>query len=288
MVFLMQKDIIMVENFSFTYANSKKPALENISFTVKKGEFIVIAGSSGCGKSTLLRSLIGLIPHMYSGNYKGKVVVNGLEVAKSKISDLAKIVGMVFQNPENQIFMFLVERDIAFGLENLGFSYDEMKERVKWAMSVLNIEDLANKAPHELSDGQKQRVALAGVLAIKPKILMLDEPTSLLDPYTAKELIEVVSMLNKDLGITILFVEHRLELLAKHADRLIVLNDGKLVADGSFREVLKKREVSNAGVSLPVASSIYLMLKERGITSSQSLPVSIEEFVSMVLKNDKV
>jgi energy-coupling factor transporter ATP-binding protein EcfA2 len=284
----MQSDIIKVENLLFSYANAVKPALDNISFTVKEGEFVVIAGASGCGKSTLLRCLIGLIPHMYSGMYRGKVIVNGLEVSKSKISDLARIVGIVFQNPENQIFMFSVERDVAFSLENLGFSYNEMNERVKWAMSVLEIEDLAKKAPHELSDGQKQRVALAGVLALKPKILLLDEPTSLLDPYTAKELIEVVSRLNKDLGITVLFVEHRLELLAKHADKLIVLNDGKLVANGSVREVLSNKEVLNSCVSLPTVSKAYLMLKEKNILIGSSLPLTVEEFVNLMMRDDKV
>ena len=169
----------------------------DFDLAVPEGEVVVLAGPSGCGKSTLLRAVNGLIPHMYSGEYSGKVRVGGLNVKDSEMRDLAQKVGFLFQNPENQIFMFTVERDIAFGLENLGVPRSEMRSRVDEAMGLLDIGELALRAPHELSDGQKQRVALAGVLAMRPRLVILDEPTSLLDPKTAAELVALVARLRK-------------------------------------------------------------------------------------------
>ena len=165
--------IISFEDRTYSYLNCKEPAIQNINLTISPGEIILIAGPSGCGKSTLLRSINGLIPHMYPGNSSGKVSIDGLSVDKTSITEIAKKVGFVFQNPENQIFMFSVERDVAFGLENLGLYHEKIREQVDWAIQLLNIEKLVNRAPHELSDGQKQKVALAGVLAMKPRILIL-------------------------------------------------------------------------------------------------------------------
>ncbi|MEM2338632.1 MAG: ATP-binding cassette domain-containing protein [Nitrososphaerales archaeon] len=258
-------DLISVKNYNFTYAGSNKPALIDINFNVKKGEIVVIAGPSGCGKSTLLRSLIGLIPHMYAGKSSGSVIVDGLDVSQTPISELAKRIGFVFQNPENQIFMFSVERDIAFGLENLQLPRDEIQNRVIWACELLGIIDLMKRAPYELSDGQKQRVALAGVLAMKPSILILDEPTSLLDPYTAQELINLVKKLHDELGITILIVEHRLDLLLNIASRIVIMNEGKIVLDGKLDEVLTKKEAMLIGVGIPTIVRLQNLLKEGGL-----------------------
>ena len=208
------KTLVRVDNLSYRYLDSEKWVLEGVSLEINEGEVVVLAGQSGCGKSTLLRCMNGLIPHMYPGEYRGSITMDGEQVDKTPMRTLAQKVGLLFQNPENQIFMFSVERDIAFGLENLGVSRAEMRRKVDEVMNLLGITPLALRAPHELSDGQKQRVALAGVLAMRPRLIILDEPTSLLDPQTASELVALIHTLNKEAGLTFVVVEHRLELLA--------------------------------------------------------------------------
>ena len=195
--------LIFLKDLCFRYFGSKDLILNNVNLEIAQKEIVLIVGHSGSGKSTLLRAINGLIPHQHSGDYSGDVIVDGLSVPRTNMNQLALSVGYIFQNPENQIFMFSVERDIGFGLENLGLPREIVRERVNWAMDVLKIRDLALRAPHELSDGQKQRVAIAGVVAMKPKILILDEPTSLLDPFTARELVDLVLKLRDDLGMTV-------------------------------------------------------------------------------------
>jgi len=272
---------LKVEDYTFSYLDTKNPALIDVSLEIAKGEIVVLAGPSGCGKSTLLKSIVGLIPHMYSGSWSGKVIVDGAEVSKTKISELAKKVGFVFQNPENQIFMFSVERDIAFGLENLALPKDEMRQRVDEALSLLNLKNLADRAPHELSDGQKQRTAIAGVLAMKPSILILDEPTSLLDPYTAHEVIGTMQKLNKNLGITVIIVEHRLDLVSSIASRLVIMDNGRIVANDAPKKVYNNFEALRA-VGMPLMTSLH---KELG--GIEEPPLSVNEFVSALkIRND--
>lgn len=244
-------EAIQVKNLSFSYSGSERTVLDNINLNVNNGEIVLIAGHSGSGKSTLLRAINGLIPHQHGGNYSGEVIVDGMKVGESSMSQLATKVGYIFQNPENQIFMFSVERDIAFGLENLALPSDEIRKRVDWALDLLKIRHLALRAPHELSDGQKQRVAIAGVIAMKPNILILDEPTSLLDPFTAKSLVDLVKDLRASLGITVLIVEHRLDLVAKICDKIVVMDKGAIVTSGSPKEVLSSTDISKHGVSEP-------------------------------------
>ena len=257
-------DILEVNGLSFRYPDSPKRAVEDFQLTVPEGEIVVLAGPSGCGKSTLLRAVNGLIPHMYGGDYSGDVKVGGASVKESGMRDLAQRVGFLFQNPENQIFMFTVERDVAFGLENLGVSRGDMRERVDEAMRLLGITDLALRAPHELSDGQKQRVALAGVLAMRPKLVILDEPTSLLDPKTAAELVGLVARLRKELGTTFVVVEHRLDLLVKVADRLVVMSEGRKVLEGTPSEVLFGDKAEGYGVAVPAVTRVQKMLVRDG------------------------
>lgn len=257
--------ITSVQGLSFRYPDSKDPVLRDVRLEIGQGEVVVLAGPSGCGKSTLLRCINGLIPHMYPGDYRGSVSVGGLEVAKTSMSELSQSVGLLFQNPENQIFMFSVERDVAFGLQNLSVPRPEMRSRVDEAMRLLGISDLALRAPHELSDGQKQRTALAGVIAMRPKLIILDEPTSLLDPKTALEVVSLIERLNRELGITFIVVEHRLELLVPIAHRLVVLDRGAKVMDGAPREVLADPRVEAYGVSVPPVSRLYTALTRDGV-----------------------
>jgi energy-coupling factor transporter ATP-binding protein EcfA2 len=260
-----RKVIASVEALSFRYPDSKDPVLRDVSLEIGQGEVVILAGPSGCGKSTLLRCINGLIPHMYPGDYSGSVTVGGLEVAKTSMSALSQSAGLLFQNPENQILMFSVERDVAFGLQNLSVPRQEMRSRVDEAMRLLGISDLALRAPHELSDGQKQRTALAGVIAMRPKLIILDEPTSLLDPKTAMEVVSLIQRLNRELGITFVVVEHRLELLVPIADRVVVMDRGTKVMDGTPSEVLADPRVEAYGVSIPPVSRLYTALAGDGV-----------------------
>jgi len=274
-------DILKIDRLSFRYPDSPKKAVDGFDLSVGEGEIVVLAGQSGCGKSTLLRAVNGLIPHMYSGDYSGSVTVGGASVKDSEMKDLAQKVGFLFQNPENQIFMFTVERDVAFGLENLGVPRTEMRSRVDEAMKLLDITDLALRAPHELSDGQKQRVALAGVLAMKPRLVILDEPTSLLDPKTAEELVALVARLRKELGTTFVIVEHRLDLLVKMADRLVVMNEGRKALEGTPRDVLFGGEAEAYGVAVPSVTEVQRLLASDGSVGLGQLlgPVELADAV---------
>jgi energy-coupling factor transporter ATP-binding protein EcfA2 len=272
-------NILEIEGLSFSYPESTRKAVDDFHLEVKEGEVVVLAGPSGCGKSTLLRTVNGLIPHMYSGTYSGEVKVAGKSVKDSSMRDLAQTVGFLFQNPENQIFMFTVERDVAFGLENLGIPRPEMRARVDEAMTLLGIQPLAQRAPHELSDGQKQRVALAGVLAMKPKLIILDEPTSLLDPKTAAELVELVGRLRDDLGTTFLVVEHRLDLLVRVADRIVVMSDGRKMLEGTPKDVLFGDQAEGYGVLIPAVTKLQKRLAKMGVVGTERLlsPIQLAE-----------
>ena len=259
-----RKALASIDKLSFRYPDSPNPAVRDISLEVGEGEVVLLAGPSGCGKSTLLRCVNGLIPHMFPGDYQGSVSVGGLKVAETPMSTLAQNVGLLFQNPENQIFMFSVERDIAFGLQNLSVPRQEMRTRVDETMRLLGITALAQRAPHELSDGQKQRAALAGVIAMRPKLIILDEPTSLLDPKTALEVVSLIEKLNRELGITFIVVEHRLELLIPIAHRLVVMDGGAKVLDGPPQDVLADERVEGYGVSVPPIFKLYNALSKDG------------------------
>jgi energy-coupling factor transporter ATP-binding protein EcfA2 len=189
---------------------------------------------------------------------------------------MAQKVGLVFQNPENQLFALSVEKDVAFGLENLGVSRDEIRKRVDWALQTTEIEELRERAPHELSGGQQQRVAIACVLAMQPDIMVFDEPTSFLDPLGAKKIFEVINELNKKLGITVILVEHRLDLTSKYADRVIIMDNGKIVLNAKPREVFSSEQARLIGVGIPKATLLWQMLQEKGIRL-KGMPTSSEE-----------
>ncbi len=268
--------MLEVEGLSFRYPESRRKAVSDFGLRVEEGEIVVLAGPSGCGKSTLLRAVNGLVPHMYSGDYSGDVRVAGRSVKATDMRELAQTVGFLFQNPENQIFMFSVERDVAFGLENLGVPRPEMRARVDEALRLLGVEPLAQRAPHELSDGQKQRVALAGVIAMRPKLVILDEPTSLLDPKTASELVGLVARLRKELGTTFLIVEHRLDLLVGVADRMVVMSEGRKVLDGTPADVLLGEEAEGYGVAVPSITRLQKALAREGLVSGSRVMTSAE------------
>ena len=277
------KELIRFNNFSFRYNSRDDKILEDINLSIKSNEITVLAGPTGCGKSTLLRAIVGLIPNMYEGEYTGDVIVDGIKIRDAEIKEIAKRVGFVFQNPENQIFMFSVERDIAFGLENLGLEQEIIKKRISKIMKTLNITHLAKKAPHELSDGQKQRTALAGVLAMEPKILILDEPTSLLDPKTAMEFMELINKLCKEEGMSIIIVEHRLDLVLKYADKLIVLSEGKVISDDTPENVFEYKKDIIPELSVPFSTKLYRELAKNQMKFTKPV-TGVEDMIREVMK----
>lgn len=276
--------IIETKNVSYTYPGAKKPSISDISIKINKGEFVLITGPSGCGKTTLCRCFNGLIPHFYQGELKGEIRIAGMNTIKHQTHEMAKSVGLVFQNPENQLFALSIEKDVAFGLENLGVPREDMRERVEWALKLASIYDLRERSPHEISGGQQQRVAIAAVLAMQPEIIVLDEPTSFLDPLSAEKIFEVIHDLNQKLGITVVLVEHRLDLTAKYTNHIIIMDEGKICFDGNPRKVLNIEETRLIGVGIPKSALLYQILKKEGIKLSSVTPLSSEELARLLME----
>lgn len=266
---------IVVKDLTFTYLGSKKPSISDLTFSVDEGQFVILTGPSGCGKTSVCRCLNGLIPHFYSGELEGDLTVCGLSIREKSTSELARKVGFVFQNPENQLFSLSVERDVAFGPENLGLPRSETRKRVDWALEVTGISGLRYRAPYELSGGQQQRAAIAAVLAMKPDVMVLDEPTSFLDPKSAVDILKVVHDLNKTLGMTIILVEHRLDLASQYADRVIIMDKGETILDGKPSEVLGEK-ARLIGVGIPRITLLAQLLQKDGL-SFTSIPISVED-----------
>jgi energy-coupling factor transporter ATPase len=276
--------VIETRNLGYTYPGATKPSISDVSLKVEKGDFVLITGPSGCGKTTLCRCFNGLIPHFYQGELKGEITVAGKDVTKHQTHEMAKHVGLVFQNPENQLFALSIEKDVAFGLENLGFPREEMRKRVDWALNLTGIYDLRERSPHEVSGGQQQRVAIASVLAMQPEIIVLDEPTSFLDPLSAEKIFQVIHELNKTLGITVVLVEHRLDLTARYANHIIIMDEGKICSDGETREILSKEETRLIGVGIPKATLLYKLLGSEGMKLGDVTPLSSDEMAKLLLE----
>jgi energy-coupling factor transporter ATP-binding protein EcfA2 len=272
--------LIEFRDFSFKYYGSDFLALRKINLTIDQGEYVVITGPSGCGKTTLCRAINGLVPQFHRGYIAGNVIVNGLNTRDHNVAEMASIAGLVFQQPENQLVTLNVEKEIAFGPENLGVEPTEVRRRVEELISLLDLEHLRNKHPHEMSGGEQQRVAIASTLALKPQILVADEPTSNLDPKSAELILNLISGLNKR-DLTVILVEHRLDLVSKDASRIILMNEGQIVADGKPRNVLSMNLCQEIGVGIPKATLVYKTLKERGIDLG-SVPLIGEELAQLV------
>ena len=266
--------MIEFKDFSFYYPNCKIPSLDKINVIIEEGEFLVITGPSGGGKSTFLRSINGLIPNFYGGKISGEVLVKGKNVSKTPTNQMSEIVGMVFQDPENQLVSNQVEREIAFGMENLCFSKEIMKKRIEESLDAVNISRLRNKTIHELSGGQKQKVAIASALATHPEILLLDEPTSELDPGSAESVLNVIEKINDELGLTIILVEHRLERVIHHVDRMLMIDSGKILYDGSPRK-LKSNNVKDWKVGMPPVTRLALNFEKEMVNNG--MPLTVKE-----------
>jgi energy-coupling factor transport system ATP-binding protein len=230
--------MIAIERLTFTYPNSQGPALRDVTWSAVDGEFVLVAGPSGSGKSTLLRCLNGLVPHFSGGVLSGGVIVAGIDAVAAGPRALSHYVGFVAQDPEAQAVLDRVESEIAFALEHAAVPLAEMRVRVEEALDLVELAPLRNRPLQTLSGGERQRLAIAAALALRPRVLVLDEPTSQLDPQSAEDVLRALVRLNEDLGLTIILAEHRLERIARYADRLTYLEDGRIVVDGPVREAL--------------------------------------------------
>ena len=274
--------LIEMKKLTFTYVNSNQPAIKDIDLAIDKGEFVLVTGPTGCGKTTFCRCLNGLIPHFHAGALEGEVIVDGLNTAKHQVYELAQKVGLVFQNPENQLVALNAQRELAFAPENLGLPREEIEQRVEEILDLVGIRPLSNKAPYEMSGGEQQQVAIASLLTLKPKILVLDEPTSNLDPVSAKHILELLNDLNKRSGITIILIEHRLEMVSKFIDRAIILDEGRAVLDGDPREVFSTDLVEKLGIGIPKIAQLFKILRQNGL--DMNIPLSVEEAKDMLLR----
>ena len=260
----MMSEIVQVENLSFRYARGTVPALNDINLSVRVGEFVGITGPAGAGKTTLLSCINGVIPHYYLGERQGRVVVDGLEIAASSFRDLASHIGSVFEDPDFQMVSITVEEEIAFGPENLGIPPNEIEQRIQAALEKTGIASLRERAISTLSGGQKQRVAIAAALGMLPKVLLLDDPTSELDPLGTREVIAALRELNHQLGMTILMVSQDMERLVETVDRILVLSEGKLILNGTPREICAHADVlARVGIRTPQVTEFAISLLAR-------------------------
>lgn len=277
--------IIKIENLNHVYSEGtpyEKKALSNINLEINSGDFIGLIGHTGSGKSTLVQHLNGLLKPT-----SGKIYVDGEELFSDK-TDMIKVrekVGLVFQYPEYQLFEETIYKDIAFGPKNLGLSDEEVDERVMYAVNCVGLEErMLKKSPFEISGGQKRRVAIAGVLAMKPKVLVLDEPTAGLDPYGRDEILNEINLLHKE-GITIILVSHSMEDISKYANRVLVMNNGELAFDDETLKIFEKTdELQNIGLRIPKVLEIIKSLEDKGIHIELTLDIDVlkEDLLSML------
>ena len=267
----MKEYIIETENLGFTYQDSDEnsgeeiPALQGVSLKIERGSYVAILGHNGSGKSTFAKLL-----NMILTPSVGRIIIDGVEITKpdfgeDDVFDVRRKIGMVFQNPDNQLVATVVEEDVAFGPENLGLERDEIRRRVDSSLALVGMTEYARHAPHKLSGGQKQRVAIAGIISMKPRVIIFDESTAMLDPQGRREIVDIMERLNREEGITILNITHYMEEAAR-ADRVIVINDGKIALDGTPRQVFSKVDtLRKMGLEAPQGNELILELAHAGI-----------------------
>ena len=267
--------MIEIRDLTFSYNEAEKPALNKISLTIDDGQFVLLTGASGGGKSTLCRVFNGLVPHFYGGTIRGRAGVQGMDILKTSPKELATRVGMVFQDPENQLVTTDVEREIAFGLENLGYPKNLIARRIEEALDTAGIAHLRFTGNNELSGGEKQKVAIASVLALHPEILVLDEPTSELDPQSAEEVLRLLERLNDELGLTVILIEQRLDRVAHLVDRLVVMGGGEILADGTPAAVMGG-DTGGLGIGLPPVIRLMRQLQGQDLALN-GLPLTVKD-----------
>lgn len=283
---------IEIKNLHFSYVNEmeeppvKTEVLKGVNLEIKKGEFVAVLGHNGSGKSTLAKCINAInIPE------SGSVLVNGLDTKDEKnLLDIRKTAGMVFQNPDNQIVATIVEEDVAFALENMGVDPKEIRQRVDDALKTVGMYEYREHAPHKLSGGQKQRVAIAGVIAMRPQCILLDEPTAMLDPKGRAEVMKTIKMLNRENGVTIVLITHYMEEAAQ-ADRVVVIDEGEVVMDNVPKKVFSQVDtMKNLGLDVPQVTQLAYGLKKAGYNISSEVITEDEcvETIARIIANKKV
>lgn len=271
--------LIKVENLTYQYPITDQPALQDLNLEIEEGEFVAIIGPNGAGKSTLCHTLAGFVPHFFQGELTGLVQVGDLETSSSALNEWVLTVGLAFQNPFNQISgsKFTVYEEIAFGLENIGTPRQEMKTRVEKAMELTGISDLADRSPYALSGGQQQRVALTSILVMEPKVLVLDEPTSQLDPIGTRQVFQVIKEMS-DQGMTVILSEHKVEWIAEYADRVIALQEGKIILRGTPSQVLTSPRLQDGNFPLSRYTRVARKASQQNLWPEDTpLPVTLQE-----------
>ncbi len=258
--------IITIKNLTYKYPTSEENVLRDISIDFEAGKFYAVIGANGAGKTSLCNAIRGFIPHFYHGDLEGEVLIEDCDIREWELGELSTKIGYVFQNPFTQIsgVKDTVFEEIAFGLENLGIDEQEIRKRVTEVIELLQIGHLQEKNPFELSGGQKQRVALASIIVMEPEILVIDEPTSQLDPQSTEAIFSIIEMM-KNKGKTIILVEHKIELIAEYADHIIVMKDGEAVLQGSAHDVLSNEQAMELGCALPQYALFGIDMRENGM-----------------------
>ena len=274
--------MIDIQELTFTYQGESKPALRDISLSVPDGSFIGVIGPAGAGKTTLARAVSGVIPHHYNGDYYGSVKVDGLDTVDTPLTDLSRLVGMVFQDVDSQIISSVVEDELLYGLENFGIPREEIPARIEEALQKVGIADLRERTIGSLSGGQRQKVAIASIIALKPKILVLDEPTGELDPRSSRQVFSLLKELNEEQGITVIIIEQKIVLLCEFARQLAVLSGGRIVRQGDTRDVLAySEELETLGVNCPRVTTLSRTLSAK-TGEEQPVCINLDEAENMV------
>lgn len=275
-------DSIQIKNLTYRYPTSEADVLKDISFSVKKGELCAIVGANGSGKTTLCNAIRGFVPKFYKGEISGEVLVNGRDVKEDPDGKNALEIGFVFQNPFTQIsgIASTVYEELAYGLENMGVEPEEICQRIERIMELTKIQEFRDRDPYQLSGGQQQRVALAAILVMDQDVLVIDEPTSQLDPQSTDDVFEIIKLM-KSMGKTVVLVEHKMEQIAEYADQIIVLDGGQVVMEGTPKEVFSDPDCLKYHTRLPQSTRIALELKKEGVNLSE-IPVTVEETVGMI------
>ena len=271
-----------LEDVSYKYPLEDREILKNINLDIKKGEFWAVIGKNGSGKTTLCNVLRRFVPDFYKGELKGRITLEGKELKDYSAKEIVQKVGFVFQNPFTQIsgVKETVFEEIAFGLENLALDAEYIRKRVEETLKLLHIEELRNKNPYELSGGQGQKVALASIIAMDPEIMVIDEPTSQLDPKGTEEIFEIIDILKKE-GKTIILVEHKLELIAEYAEKVMVLDEGEMILSGNTEDVLKNKILMEKEIGIPQYAALAYKLMEEGKVQFEEIPITKEKAVEV-------
>lgn len=271
-----------LEDVSYKYPLEDREILKNINLDIKKGEFWAVIGKNGSGKTTLCNVLRRFVPDFYKGELKGRITLEGKELKDYSAKEIVQKVGFVFQNPFTQIsgVKETVFEEIAFGLENLALDAEYIRKRVEETLKLLRIEELRDKNPYELSGGQGQKVALASIIAMDPEIMVIDEPTSQLDPKGTEEIFEIIDILKKE-GKTIILVEHKLELIAEYAEKVMVLDEGEMILSGNTEDVLKNKILMEKEIGIPQYAALAYKLMEEGKVQFEEIPITKEKAVEV-------